>query len=270
MSEEPKSRFRYRVLRYMPDLIRDEWINVGLLLEDPADGLAGAPRRVFRAVEEPSEIARVKRLHPEADEGVLRGLAQEFDSILSGDRGDVSAAVERLDGTLSNAFQFSLPKGVEAGDFDAELDRLYRAHVAVPARSRGVVESTRAWIKKRVNDVFLRRRVPKLERNIAMEGFTEPGDPLKLDYGYQNGVRGFLHAVALGRDIAPAKILAYTAERVRAKVPGCEFTAITEAEPSRENRRHEFIERLFVHQRIALVPLSRIDKFAEDLRPRLQ
>ena len=80
MSEEPKSRFRYRVLRYMPDLIRDEWINVGLLLEDPADGLAGAPRRVFRAVEEPSEIARVKRLHPEADEGLLRGLAQEFDS----------------------------------------------------------------------------------------------------------------------------------------------------------------------------------------------
>ena len=41
-------------------------------------------------------------------------------------------------------------------DFDAELDRLYRAHVALPrwGRAQERPESTRAWIKDRINDAF--------------------------------------------------------------------------------------------------------------------
>jgi len=29
---EPKSTLRYRILRYTPDLVRDEWVNIGVLL----------------------------------------------------------------------------------------------------------------------------------------------------------------------------------------------------------------------------------------------
>jgi len=93
---------------------------------------------------------------------------------------------------------------------------------------------------------------------------------MRLDYGYRNGVRGYLQAVALGRDTAQAKVLAYTAERIRARVPEAEFTAITELEPARENVRHQFMARLFEEQRIAIVPLNRVERFAEDLRARLQ
>ncbi len=192
-------------------------------------------------IEEPSEIARVKRLHPNADEKLLRALPQEFDARLRATSQAASAYLEKLDQTLSNALQFSPQRAVFADDFDAELDRLFHDHVAPPARKRiGNPESTRAWIKRRINDVFKLRRVPKLQRNIPAEQFTEPGDPLRLDYGYRNGVRGYLHAVALGRDPSQPKILAYTAQRVRAQVPGCEFTAITEAEPG-DSRRHQFV-----------------------------
>jgi hypothetical protein len=272
MSEELKKTYVYRVLRYTPNLIRDEWVNVGILLEELRETSAsGAARRAFRAVEEPSEIARVKRLHPNADEELLRALPLEFDSRLRAAPGDAATYLEKLDQSLSNALQFSQQRALLGDDFDAELDRLFHDHVAAPARTRvGIVESTRAWIKRRVNDVFSRRRVPKLQRNIPVEQFTEPGDSLRLDYGYQNGERGFLHAVALGRDPSQAKILAYTVERVRGQLPGCEFTAITEAEPASDNRRHQFIARLFADENIAIVPLSRIDKFAEDLRLRLQ
>ena len=34
MSEEAKNLFRYRILRYMPNLLRDEWVNIGVLLEE--------------------------------------------------------------------------------------------------------------------------------------------------------------------------------------------------------------------------------------------
>ena len=108
--------------------------------------------------------------------------------------------------------------------------------------------------------------MPQLARGIRVEEFTQPGDPMRLDYGYRNGVQGYIQAVALGRDTAQAKVLAYTAERIRARVPEAEFTAITEIEPARDNSRHQFMVKLFDEQRIAVVPLNRVERFAEDLR----
>jgi len=266
MNEMMGHTYRYRILRYTPNLIRDEWINIGVLLEEVEGG-----RREMRMIEDSSEFARVRRLSPNADEGLLRALQTEFDARLHEADEIVRGYLDKLDQTLSNAVQFSPLKAVLADDFDAELDRLYHDHVAPPARQRGgIVESTRGWIKERLNDVFRRRRVPKLERGIRVEEFTQAGDPFKLDYGYQNGVRGFIHAIALGRDAAQAKVLAYTAERIRARVANCEFTAITEVEPVSENLRHRFVSGLFEEQHIALVPLNRVEKFAEDLRQRLQ
>ena len=45
----------YRILRYTPNLVRDEWVNIGVLLEDP-----GGRRRAMRLIEEPAEFARVR------------------------------------------------------------------------------------------------------------------------------------------------------------------------------------------------------------------
>ena len=88
------------------------------------------------------------------------------------------------------------------------------------------------------------------KRNMRVEEFTQPGDPLKFDYGYRNGVRGYLQAVALGARSAQAKVLAYTAERIRAKVPTANSRRITEIEPCARIRRHQFIVQLFEEQRI--------------------
>jgi Protein of unknown function (DUF3037) len=263
---DQRKMLTYRILRYVPNLMRDEWMNIGVLLEDGPSG-----QRAIKLIEEDSEFARVRRLNPAMDDSLLRGLAGTFDAELRKPNEAVAPYLEKLDQTLSNAVQFGPVKGVFAEDFDAELDRLYQDQVAPPARLRGgIIESTRAWIKARLNDVFRRRGVPQLARGIRVEEFTQPGDPLRLDYGYRNGVQGYIQAVALGRDTAQAKVLAYTAERIRARVQDVEFTAITEIEPARENSRHQFMVKLFDEQRIAVVPLNRVERFAEDLRARLQ
>lgn len=263
--------FRYRILRYTPNLIRDEWVNIGILLEEAEPSPARSARRAMRVIEESPEIARVRRLHPDADENLLRMLPSEFSAILQAPPVNGIALMVKVEQTMSNLLQLSPVKGLIAEDFDAEMDRLYREHVAPSPRSRGgIVESARGWIKARLDDVLRRRRVPRLERRISVEQFTEPGDAFRFDYGYQNGVRGFLHAVAIGRDPVQAKVLAYTADRVRARVPDCEITAITEADPAADNRRHAFVARLFEDSRIAIVPLNGLERFAEDLRLRLQ
>jgi hypothetical protein len=276
MPEETRNTLRYRLLRYTPNLIRDEWVNIGVLLEEMNghEGHSATPRRAMRLIEEAAELNRVRRLHPGADEDLLRALPAEFDARLRAATSDVDSYVEKLDQTLSTTLQFSPQKALLAEDFDAELDRLFRDHVAAPAGVRGgLIENTRAWIRRRLNDVFRKHRIlEKLERSLRVEGYTQPGDPMRLDYGYRyNGTRGFIQGVALNRDHpSQAKVLAYTVECIRRQAANSEFTAVTEIEPVAENPRHQFVARLFREQNIAIVPLNLVDQFADKLRPRLQ
>ena len=259
----------YRVLRYTPNLVRDEWVNVGILLEDPAH-----QRLAARLAEEPGEIARVRRLHPAADEELLRALPRDLEAEIAA-AADPTALLAKLDATLSNVLQFGSPRGVLAEDFDAEMDRLYRYHVAPPpraGRAAGLLENTRAWIRTRVNAILRRNRIlARMERGVRVAEFTQPGDPLRLDYGYRyNGTRGYLHALSLGRDPTQAKVLAFTAAAMRAKFPMSDFTAITEREPDPASDRYQFIVRLLAQEKIEVVPVGRLDAFANRLRPRLQ
>lgn len=275
--EQRRQTMRYRILRYTPNLVRDEWVNIGVFLEQvPAASLAAdapAARRGVRLLDDERGFSRLRRLDPSADETLLRSLGSEFEARLSGTEESAGRYVAKMEDSLSNVLQFSPQRAVLAEDFEAEMDRLYREHVAPPAGARtGIVESTKEWIRARLNDIFRRRRIlEKLERGIRVEEFTQSGDPFRIDYAYRyNGTRGYLHAVALGRDYSPAKVFAYTAERIRAKSPHAEFTAITEVPPSPENRRHEFVVRLFEDQQISVLPLSGVESWAESLRPRLR
>ncbi len=130
MPEENRRTLTYRVLRYTPNLIRDEWVNIGVLLEE-----AGGPRRRARLIEEVSELARVRRLHPTADESLLRALPAEFETQLGAPGEAGATALTKFEETLSNVLQLSPQKAVLAEDFDAELDRLYHVHVAPPPRT---------------------------------------------------------------------------------------------------------------------------------------
>ena len=85
--------YRYRILRYMPNLVRDEWLNIGVLLEEPDAG-----RREIKLVEESRDLIRIRQLHPGADQDFLRSLSGEFDALL---RAPTAAKeLEKLDHSL--------------------------------------------------------------------------------------------------------------------------------------------------------------------------
>src|SRR5258708_35932669 len=135
----------YRILRYTPNLVRDEWVNIGVLLFDPGTG-----ERRLRLIEDQDEYNRVRRLHPQADETLLRGLRDDledrFQSASANAWNGASANWQQLlgkwDDTLSNALQLAPQKGVLAEDLDAGLARLYADHVA-PPRTPGRVGAPR-------------------------------------------------------------------------------------------------------------------------------
>ena len=266
MAEEERNTLRYHILRYAPNLLRDEWVNIGVLLEQ-----AEGERRAVRIVEE-GHLGRVRRLHPEADLDLLRALPADFSARLSGPQSRVAEEIRKMTDTLSNGVQLSPAKGLLAADFDAELNRLYEEQVAPPPRARGgLAENARSWLRSKLRDVFRRHRLlPNLRENVRVEEYTHPGDTFKFDYGYRNGVEGYVQSVLLGRDMLQSKAVTYTAEHVRRRKPAAEFTAITDTEPLPGNLRHEFLLNLFAEQKIRVVPMPHVEKFAEELRLRLQ
>ena len=261
MSEKYK-RCQFVVLRFVPNLVRDESVNIGVMLYNPDDGEL-VPRLT-------DNFRRVKRLHPWADIDLLRGLQTDFEQRLAERVEDLGAYLETLEQTLSNALQLTPPRACLTENPEAELDRLYESYVQeprLPGRVAAAIENTRAWIRQRVHGAFKRAGVlDRMQKRVGVENFTYKGDNFRLDFGYRrNGTHGFVHAIALERDVVSAKVLAYTAERVRARVPA-EFTAIVEREIDDRVDSHAAIQRILDEQQISIQPLARIDDFVASLR----
>jgi Protein of unknown function (DUF3037) len=273
----------YRILRYTPNLVRDEWVNIGVLLFDPQSG-----ERRLRLIEEQEEYARVRRLHPEADEALLRGLRDDLEDRFESARGAqghgsngggsngtaVQELLRKWDDTLSNALQLAPQKGVLAKDLDAELERLYGDHVAVPRRaSRVGAPGSRAQMRSYCSQVFRQARLwDKIQKSVRASEFTFPGDPMRIDYSYRrNGTRGFLHTLSVSRAPGDAKSLAYTAERIAARAElKTEFAAITDIELAGQNDRNRFVDRTLRDAGIEPVPLDHFAVWVGKLKPMIQ
>lgn len=267
----------YRILRYTPNLVRDEWVNIGVLLFDPDTG-----ERRLRMIEEQEEFHRVRRLHPQADEVLLRTLRDDLEdrfqsAATNGGKahtGNWQQLLAKWDETLSNALQLAPQKGVFAADLDAELERLYADHVA-PQRSAGRVGApgSRATMRSYCSQVFRQARLwDRLQKSVRAEEFTFSGDPMRLDYSYRrNGTRGFVQTLSVTRAPADAKLLAYTAERVTAKASlKTEFAAVTDVPLDADNDRHRFVRDTLREVGIEPVPLEGFAVWVAKLKPLLQ
>src|SRR5271169_1609825 len=246
----------YRILRYTPNLVRDEWVNIGVLVYDPQSG-----ERRLRVIEEQEEYARVRRLHPESDESLLRALRDDLEDRFDAARsissdgtnggGSNGKGLEELlrkwDDTLSNALQLAPQKGVISSDLDAELERLYSDHVALPrVPSRVGAPGSRVQMRSYCSQVFRQARIwDRIQKSVRASEFTFPGDPMRIDYSYRrNGTRGFIHTLSVSRAPGDAKGLAHTFEHIAAKAPlKTEFTAITDIALTDQNDRDRFVSR---------------------------
>jgi hypothetical protein len=269
----------YRILRYTPNLVRDEWVNIGVLLFDPDTG-----ERRLRLIEEEEEYRRVRRLHPGADELVLRALrddledrfqsAPAFGNGSGGSSTNWQQLLDKWDDTLSNALQLAPQKGVFAADLDAELERLYADHVA-PQRAAGRVGApgSRATMRSYCSQVFRQARLwDRLEKSFRVEEFTFPGDPMRIDYGYRrNGTRGFVHTLSVARSPNDCKVLAYTAEHITAKSSlKTEFAAVTDVPLDAGDGRHRYVSATLRDVGIEPVPLEGFAVWVAKLKPMLQ
>jgi hypothetical protein len=267
---QPSERgLAYHLLRYVPNLVRDEWVNIGVLVFNPRSG-----ERRLRLIEDQVEFTRIRRLHPSADEAVLRNLRDDLEDCLDAQEAiPLQKILRKCDETLSAALQIAPQKGVLADDLDAELERLYSDHVAVPrVYSRVGQPGNRATIRAYCAQVFRQARIwERIEKSVRVSEFTFPGDPARLDYSYQrNGTRGFVHTLSVTRAPQDAKSLSYNVKHIAEKARyHTEFAAVTDVALSRENERHSFVLDTLGEVGVEPVPMEGLAVWVAKLRPSL-
>lgn len=252
------------MLRYVPDSVKDEFVNIGIFLLGAKAGYAGM--RFTR------DWARVRCLDSQADLEVLQSLEGDFKRQLANGAA-AREIVGKLEETLSNTLQITTPKPLLTESPEKELETLATYYLDRKRPSRGMRTSVRQRLLSQMRAAFEQSGVWRaLDQNIAASRYTRPGDPLKIDCGYQpNGMVHLFHAVALSTEPDTAKVLAFTypllAQGIlRERKAKTELTAIVEDEIDREDGALLFAAETLQGSGIGMVPVSDMPAVAERAR----
>lgn len=260
------------LLRYVPDAVKDEFVNIGVvLLEREADGAGFAEVRFTR------DWRRVKCLDSAADIEMLEALEEELQKGLK-DARDRETLLGRIKDSFSNLVQISPAKACLAASPQEEIGRLAQMYLEPAQRpgKRGIVTG-RQLIFHRLRDAFEQAGVWKLMRKkIAAAQYTFKGDPLKLDCGYRpNGEVKLFHAVSLEADVDAAKVLAFSYPQIAEGIARLEkakasLTAIVEDSLDRSDEPIAFALEMLERSKIAVAAQSELPRVAEVARRELR
>jgi len=258
------------LLRYVPDAIKEEFVNIGVVLLDPAGG--------FAEVRMTRDWRRLRCLDPAADVEMLMAMQGEIRQLLQAGGDDRQRIVHLLHDAFSNTVQVTLPKGCLTPAPELEVGRLAEIYLEARRPRTGRRDNAgRGAILARMRDAFTQAGVWRLMRKkIAVSEYTYPGDPLKLDCGYRpNGVIRFFQATPLAADIDAAKVLAFSGPQIvagvaRVEKAEAELTAIVEDRLDREDEETAFALRTLEQGSILVATTAELGRLAERARTELK
>ncbi|HUB51445.1 MAG TPA: DUF3037 domain-containing protein [Terracidiphilus sp.] len=265
----------FRLIRYVPDAVRNEYVHIGVLLRE--EGSRHMEVRFTR------DWRRVRCLDPDADTSLLEAMETELRRRLAA--GSDPKFMRILDESLSLGVQMTEPKAYLAESIPAGVEELMRLYVEPPPREKLPRLSGRAAIQHRMRSEFEHAGVwDLLRKRISAADYTRPGDPLRIDLGYRpNGLIRMFHAVSFEPGLEMAKVLAFSAAGLYAGVARVEkaeleLTAIiepaaklgaTDEEPERLALYRFGVETMEEH-RIRVLTTSDLGRVAETARRELR
>jgi len=193
----------YQVLRYVPDVVRNTGINIGVILRDQKS-------RAVK-VQLTSDWRQVRCIDPDVEIGELEAIEEDLRVKLQGEPEEKLLQLMRE--SLSMNVQISPLKGHMAESLPAGIEQLMRMYVEPRSRQRGVQLSGRAAIRTQMRKEFELAGVwDLLAKRIPAARYTRRGDPLQIDLMYKpNGTMRMFQAVSLDQGLESAKVLAFSA-----------------------------------------------------------
>ncbi len=271
MSEaRPLKACSYFLVRYVPNLTREEFLNIGLFLHSPEEQ--------FLDCSFTDDLRRIKRFHPQADTELLRELQPHFEQQIKEHEDHLEDFLREMQESYSNLIQVTPPRACLLREPQAEMQALFERYVG--ARLAGPPpQDTRMRIRQRLTDAFRRHGVldlPRFEKHVPASQWTEKGDPFCFDFGYRslfhdgkaNGHTKLVHALSLKRDNEIAHVLANTLRYVCRREPA-ELTAVVEGLPAPNDEVALHSQRVLLDAEVRLRPLAEVDAYAQSVRAEL-
>jgi hypothetical protein len=204
-----RKQLEFFLLRYVPDAVKDEFVNIGVVMvESGANGAGFADVRFTR------DWRRVRCLDPQADVEMLSALERDIRRHLATAQ-DRVVLLRRLEDSFSNVIQLSPAKGCLADDPAVEIEKMASMYLEA-AKIGGKREvSGRQRILEKMREEFEQAGVAKFILPVPVAPYTKPGDPFQFDFGYRvAGEIKLFQAVSLKAGVDAAVMLAARYPRI--------------------------------------------------------
>jgi hypothetical protein len=233
-----KRQCEFFVLRYVPNAVQDEFVNVGVVMVEP--GAEFADVRFTR------DWRRVQCLDPQVDIEMLRALENEMRRELR-DNQTRDVLLRRLNDSSSNLVQISATRACLTEDPAKEIETLAKLYFEGP-RPAGRSERTgRKRLYDNIDGAFKQSGVSEfIMHGIPVASYTKKGDPFKFDFGYRMGnTIKLFQAVSMKSSIDQAVLLASRYPGIAKRMSEVLLappllTAVIEDDLDREQERTEF------------------------------
>lgn len=264
-----KRQLEFFLLRYVPDTVKGEFVNIGLVMWTPEASGGFAEVRFAR------DWRRVRCLDPQVDVETLAALERDIRGQLMSAQGR-AALLKRLEDSFSNVIQMSPTKGCLAEDPVAEIETMASIYLEA-AKAGGKREvSGRQRILAAMRSEFERAGVAKFVLPVPVAPYTKPGDPFQFDFGYRvGGEIKLFQAVSLKAGVDAAVLLAARYPRiapVMAKVAGAApaLTAVIDDEVERGQESVQFALSMMEEEKIRIAVAAEMPMIAEVARRELR
>jgi hypothetical protein len=204
-----RRQLEFFLLRYVPDAVKGEFVNFGLVMIEAGEKDGG-----FAEVRFTRDWGRVWRLDPDADVEMLAAMERDIRGQM-GTVHDREVLLRRMDDSFSNVIQIFPTKRCLAEDPAREIEAMASLYLEV-AKVAGKREPRgRQQLLDKMRDAFEQAGILGLLAPVSAEPYTRKGDPFQFDFGYRvAGEIKLFHAVSLKRSVESAITLAARYPRI--------------------------------------------------------
>jgi len=181
-----RRKLEYFLLRYVPNVVREEFVNIGLVMTESGGDSGG-----FAGVHLTKDWRHARCLDPQVDVEVLEAIGRDIEKRLM-DVNQRAMLLHQMMDSYSNLIQLSAVKQCYAENPAMELKEL--ASRLVEIQQVGILEerrsrkSGRPWIQGEMSSAFRTEGVwDFLQKDLPASPYTNNADDFTLDFAYVAG-----------------------------------------------------------------------------------
>jgi hypothetical protein len=268
-------KLEYLIVRYVPNIVREEFVNIGLVMTESGGDGGG-----FFGMHFTKDWRRARCHDPNLDLEMLEALGREVQQRLM-DSLQRPLLLHQMMDSYSNAVQLSEVQHCVSADPERELEYLAGQLIEmprIPLADLGKVPRTagRSWILSRMSDEFVSKGIwGALQRDLPAAPYTNEMDKFTFDYAYAFAKEmKVFQAVSLTKPSQETRMFPWIVAKVRPRMAASRgeaisFTAVVENDFDEEDERVKSVLAFMRDEEIRVAPLREMAAIAETARMEL-